>query len=222
VPKNEIVSAHDIVCMVGGASIDPAQIETVSAFVHKYIAVDAGADHLLQAGKLPVLVVGDLDSLSEHARATFADQLCLISDQNTTDFEKAVTEVSAKAIIALGFTGGRMDHTLSVLNALALHNVTNLLLVDADDVSFLARQGRTTLQLPIATRISLMPLDQATVSVDGVQWPFTDQLMGPTGFISPSNAVASDVVTIDVDGPVLITLPQSHLAIALQAVVPAR
>lgn len=221
-PMNEIVSAHDIVCLVGGASIDPAQIDAVSPFVDRYIAVDAGADHLLQAGRNPVLVIGDLDSLSEHASATFADRLCHISDTDTTDFEKAVTQFSAKAIIALGFTGGRMDHSLSVLNVLATRNATNVLLVDADDVSFLAKQGRSTLALPVGTRISFMPLDQATVSVGGVTWPFTNKVMRLGGFVSPSNTVSQDTVTIDVDGPLLVILPRAHLATSLQAVVPAK
>lgn len=221
VPLSKIVSDNDITCLVGGASIDPAQLEAVSPFVCKYIAVDGGADHLLSQQRIPLCVIGDLDSLSEHARATFADRLCHVPDQDTTDFEKAVTQVSAKAFIALGFTGGRIDHSLAVLSALATRQLTHVLLVDSVDVSFLAQQGRSTFALPIGSRISMMPLDQATVSVTGVTWPFADQLMRPTGFVSPSNAVSEDVVKIDVDGSLLITLPRAQLATALQSIVPA-
>ena len=216
-----IVSDPGIVCLVGGARLDPAEISRISSFVSRYIAVDGGADHLLGAGITPAAVIGDLDSLSEHARATFADQLCHIPEQATTDFEKALTRVSAPAVIALGFTGGRIDHALNVLNVMARYPARNVLLADADDVSFLARQGRTLLRLPMATRVSLMPLDAASVSVTGVQWPFADQKMTPTGFTSPSNAVAGDEVVIDAAGPLLITLPRAHLPAALKAVVPA-
>ena len=216
-----IVSDAGIVCLVGGARLDPAEICRISSFVSSYIGVDGGADHLLDAGITPAAVIGDLDSLSEHARATFAEQLCHISEQSTTDFEKALTRVSAQAVIALGFTGGRIDHALNVLNVMARYPAKKVLLADAEDVSFLAGQGRTVLRLPMATRLSLMPLDAARVSVTGVEWPFADQDMTPAGFISPSNAVAADEVLIDVAGPLLITLPRAHLAVALKAVVPA-
>ncbi len=216
-----IVSIHDIVGLVGGASIHPKEVAAISSFVDRYIAVDGGADHLLKAEKMPDAVIGDLDSLSDHARATFADRLCHISDQSTTDFEKAMTRLKARAVIALGFTGGRMDHVLAVLNVLVRYRDKRVILADADDVSFLAAQGQTTLQLPLGTRISLMPLDEARVSLTGVVWPFANVQMHPGGFVSPSNAVAADVVEIDAQGPALITLPRAHLAAALKAVVPA-
>ncbi len=220
-PIKQIVSDEGIVCLVGGARVDAAEIHQLSPFVSKYIAVDGGADSLLQAGITPAAVIGDLDSLSEHARATFADLLCHIPEQSTTDFEKALTRVSAAAVIALGFTGGRIDHALAVLNVVARYPDKKVLLADANDVSFMASQGRTVLHLPRQTRVSLMPLGTARVSVSGVQWPFSDQEMHPTGFISSSNAVADDAVVIDAAGPLLITLPRSHLAAALKAVVPA-
>ena len=220
-PIDGIVSIHDIVGLVGGASIHPHEVAAISPFVDRYIAVDGGADHILNAGKQPDVVIGDLDSLSEHARATFADRLCHISDQSTTDFEKAMIHLQALAIVAVGFTGGRMDHVLAVLNVLVRFPERRVILADADDVSFLAYQGQSKLHLPLGTRISLMPLDAARVSLDGVEWPFTDVQMHPGGFISPSNAVAGDQVTIDAQGPVLVTLPRAHLAAALKAVVPA-
>ena len=215
--QNKIVSADRIVCLVGGAPLETSTLDLISAFVDRYIAVDAGADHLLRAGIQPAVVVGDLDSLSRHARATFADVLCHISEQSTTDFEKALSRVAAPAIIAVGFTGGRIDHALAVLNVMARYSQQRVFLLDQDDVSFVAAQGQTYLDLPSGCRISMMPLGEASVSASGVVWPFSDQLMTPTGFISSSNAAAGGPITIDVDGPLLITLPQAHLEDALQA-----
>ncbi len=216
-----IVSIDDIVGLIGGASIHPEDIAGIFPFIDKYIAVDGGADHLLKAKKVPEAVIGDLDSLSDHARATFADRLCHISDQSTTDFEKAIMHLRARAMIALGFTGGRMDHVLSVLNVLTRYPDRRVILTDAHDVSFLGGQGQTMLHMPPGTRLSVMPLDTARVSLRGVVWPFEDMQMHPGGFVSPSNAVADDPVRIDVQGPVLVTLPRAHLAAALKAVVPA-
>lgn len=218
--QKPIVSVSKPVCLVGGAPIAQNSISAVFPFVSAFIGVDGGADHLLDAGISPAAVIGDLDSLSDKARATFADVLCAVAEQATTDFEKALTRVDAPAVLALGVTGGRIDHMLSVLNVMARHADRAVLLVDADDVSFLAPVGRCVLDLPPDSRISLMPIGRAKVSVSGVVWPFENQLMTPAGFTSPSNQV-KDGVVVETDGPVLITLPQACLPQALKAAVRA-
>jgi thiamine pyrophosphokinase len=69
------------------------------------------------------------------------------------------------------------------------------------------------------TRVSIMPMGEATVSVTGLRWAFSKMRMTPDGFASPSNAAAGGAVTIETDGPILVTLPRAHLAIAMKAVV---
>lgn len=220
-PIETIVSSSKLVCLVGGAPIAPDAIRSVFKGVAAFVGVDGGANHLLAAGVSPAAVIGDLDSLSDAARALFADQLCHVAEQSSTDFEKALTRVAAPVVLALGFTGGRMDHTLSVLNVMARYADRAVVLADGQDVCFVARQGRTTFATPARTRISVMPLGSATATVTGVVWPFADQPMTPDGFTSPSNAAAGGEVTLQVDGPVLITLPRAFLLTALQAVVRA-
>ncbi|SFR35505.1 thiamine diphosphokinase [Yoonia tamlensis] len=211
-----IVSRNHTVCLVGGARVNPQVITSILPIVDHFVAVDGGADHLLDAGISPRAVIGDLDSLSEHARATFAAQITHIPEQATTDFEKALTRVANPMIIALGFTGGRMDHILAVLNVLARNTARAVILLDETDLCFVARIGETRIAPPAGTRIALMPLAAARVTATGLRWSFADQDMHPTGFISSSNEVAGPV-TVQTDGPVLITLPAAHLQIAMQA-----
>lgn len=216
-----IVESHSPVCLVGGSAIADDAISAVFAHVSAFVGVDGGADHLLAASVTPVAVVGDLDSLSDRARAAFADRLCYVPEQSTTDFEKALVRVAAPVVLALGFTGGRIDHVLSVMNVLARFPDRAVILADEDDVCFAARPGRTVLDVEKGTRISLLPLGNATVSVTGVVWPFTAREMAPDGFSSPSNAALGGQVVIDADGPVLVTLPRLLLPAALQAAVRA-
>lgn len=220
-PYEPIVASDNPVCFVGGAAIAEDAISAVFAHVAAFIAVDGGADHLLAASVTPAAVVGDLDSLSDRARAIFADQLCHVAEQSTTDFEKALVRVAAPVVLALGFTGGRIDHMLSVLNVMARFWDRAIVLVDPNDVCFVARSGRTVFHADQGTRISLMPLGAATVSVSGVVWPFAATRMTPSGFTSPSNAALGGQVAIETDGPVLVTLPRLLLPTALQAAVRA-
>jgi len=216
-PNDPIVASDNPVCFVGGADIADDAISAVFAHVAAFVAVDGGADHLLAASVTPAAVVGDLDSLSDRARATFADQLCHVAEQSTTDFEKALVRVAAPLVLALGFTGGRIDHTLSVLNVMARFWDRAIVLADRKDVCFAARPGRTAFHADQGTRISVMPLGAATVSLSGVVWPFDATRMTPNGFTSPSNAALGGQVELQTDGPVLITLPRALLPTALQA-----
>ncbi|WP_375253870.1 thiamine diphosphokinase [Yoonia sp.] len=214
-----IITDCNTVCLVGGAAASPALISAINKRVDALVAVDGGADTLLQAGLTPRAVIGDLDSLSETAREKFAEQLWHIPEQSSTDFEKALTRIDAQTVIALGFTGGRLDHQLSVLSVMRRHAQRRVFVVDEYDVSTLVGVGQTTLHLPAGTRVSVTPITPAKVSLAGVQWPFADQPMEMAGFTSPSNAALGGDVTLMSDAPVLLTLPQEFLPTLLQAVV---
>ncbi|MEJ8559894.1 thiamine diphosphokinase [Yoonia sp. GPGPB17] len=216
-PNKTIVSSDKPVCLVGGAPIAKDAISAVLSLVECFVGVDSGTDHLLAANVTPAAVVGDLDSLSDQARAAFTGCLHHIAEQSTTDFEKALTRIDAPCILGLGFTGGRLDHTLSVLNVMAQHMDKAVILIDAEDVSFIAPLGRTAFQADRDTRVSITPVGMANVTVSGLQWPFQNMCMTLNGFSSPSNAASGGSISIDTDGPVLITLPRALLPIALQA-----
>ena len=217
-----IVSTSNIVCLVGGATVEKDAISAVFPNVDAFVGVDGGAEHLMRAGVAPAAVIGDLDSLGDHARATFADVLCHVAEQSTTDFEKAVLRVEAPLILGLGFTGGRIDHVLSALNVMARHIDRAIVLADVNDACFVTRIGQTVLDVPDGTRVSIMPLGPATVTSRGLEWSFDETLMTPDGFTSPSNAARAAKVTITTDGPVLVTLPRAFLPQALQAAVRAK
>lgn len=212
-----IVSISRPVCLVGGAPLSPTAVAAVAPLVGAFVAVDGGADHLMQAGITPAAVIGDLDSLSDQARDRFRDVLHQVAEQSTTDFEKALTRVASPLVFLLGMTGGRIDHMLSVLNVMARFAERAILLVDAEEVSFIAPFGTTVMDLPRDAAIALMPVGRAQVSATGLKWPFSDQPMTPDGFTSPSNRVDTGPVTITTDGPVLVTLPLAFLPQAVQA-----
>ena len=206
-----IVSDDKPVCLVGGAKIEKHSLSADFPFVNKFVGVDSGADKLLSAGVQPAAVIGDLDSISAQARATFADVVCHISEQETTDFEKALTRVVAPVVLALGFTGGRTDHSLAVLSVMARHSDRAVVLVDADDASFMAKPAGTDVSLPAGTRISLMPLADVTVTATGLRWPVVDMALAPAGKTSSSNEASGGPIHVQTSGPLLITLSLIHI-----------
>lgn len=88
----------------------------------KIICCDGAAIKLLQYGKEPYSIVGDLDSLPENLILQYSDRVFRDEDQETNDQTKAVLwchERNIKPVIILGATGLREDHTIGNISLLA-------------------------------------------------------------------------------------------------------
>ena len=153
--------------LVAGDRPLPATVEDLAndALV---IGADGGGERLLAAGIEPDVVVGDLDSLSAVAQKRFSDRLVRDSAPDSSDLEKAVawarTE-GADDIVVIGWSGGRLDHTLAAL-ALAFEGVQ----LHDDRFLVTAVAGSAEITAQPGTLFSLMALPEAVVSVGGAHW----------------------------------------------------
>ena len=153
--------------LVAGDRPLPATVEDLAndALV---IGADGGGERLLAAGIEPDVVVGDLDSLSAVAQKQFSDRLVRNSAPDSSDLEKAVawarTE-GADDIVVIGWSGGRLDHTLAAL-ALAFEGVQ----LHDDRFLVTAVAGSAEITAQPGTLFSLMALPEAVVSVNGARW----------------------------------------------------
>ena len=215
-----IVHSFDPVVLVGASEVDSQDLNILQSYTPIWVAVDGGADHLLAAGIKPACVIGDLDSLSDVARTAFAGILHRVPEQDTVDFEKALSHVDAPLVFAIGFSGGRLDHTLAVLHVMGRLRDRAVIVIGADDVCAVIPAGGLTLDgLEPGSRISVMPLIPAKVTESGLRWPIDNRTLAPMGFTSPSNAVAAPVVSLTADAPVLLVLPKQALQILAKAMM---
>ena len=215
-----IVHSSDPVALVGGADLGPQDLNILQSYAPSFVGVDGGADHLLTAGIRPVAVIGDLDSISDGARLEYSDLLHHVCEQDTVDFEKAWRLVDAPIVFAVGFSGGRLDHTLAVLNVMGRFGGRRLILIGTEDVTAIVpRDGMVLNGLVTGSRLSLMPLATARVSAKGMRWPVDDQVFDTLRFTSPSNEVVGPVVTLSAEGPVLLVLPRRSLDAMVKAMM---
>jgi|TARA_B110000977_G_scaffold201121_1_gene294246 thiamine pyrophosphokinase len=215
-----IVHSSDPVALVGGADLGPQDLNILQSYAPSFVGVDGGADHLLTAGIRPVAVIGDLDSISDGARLEYSDLLHHVCEQDTVDFEKAWRLVDAPIVFAVGFSGGRLDHTLAVLNVMGRFGGRRLILIGTEDVTAIVpRDGIVLNGLGTGSRLSLMPLATARVSATGMRWPVDDQVFDTLRFTSPSNEVVGPVVTLSAEGPVLLVLPRRSLDAMVKAMM---
>jgi thiamine pyrophosphokinase len=184
------------------------------------VAADGGADAAMAAGRMPERVIGDMDSLSDAARAAFADRLMLAAEQDSTDFAKALGLSPAPWSLAVGFIGARVDHFLACLSTMAATGASAVLLSDEDCICL--APPRLELQVTAGTRVSLWPLARAEGHSRGLHWPIDGLTLEPTGRVGTSNR-ATGPVTLDVaGGPMAVILPAAALDAMLDGLGHAR
>ncbi len=198
--------------LVGGAPVAKDTLDRALHHAPRLVAVDGGADHVLAVGRIPTRVVGDMDSLSDAARAVFADVLQPIAEQDSTDFAKALRTSDAPWSIGVGFIGARVDHFLACLTELARRRAAApcILLGEEDCVCVLP--SRAMLSLPVGTRLSLWPMGPVTGRSTGLEWPIDGLDFGPATRVGTSNRTVAPLVTLACDGgPMILILPSGAL-----------
>lgn len=86
------------------------------------VCCDGATAKLLDFGREPIAIVGDMDSIPAVLKAQFAAKIHQVSEQETNDLTKAVDYCITQGfdeIAILGATGLREDHTLGNIALLA-------------------------------------------------------------------------------------------------------
>ena len=89
---------------------------------HLVVAADSGADIARSLGLTPDVIVGDFDSVTPAGAAAAAEQRRFSTDKDATDLALALAEArdrGATDITVVGGAGGRLDHFLANVAALA-------------------------------------------------------------------------------------------------------
>jgi thiamine pyrophosphokinase len=216
-----IVDSPDGVTLVGGGPVQARLLGMALRRAPVLVAADGGADRALAAGHVPVAVIGDFDSLSAEARRRIPpDRQHRIAEQETTDFDKALRSIAAPFVLALGFAGARIDHSLAVFNTLLRHPGRVCIVLGAEDAVFLCPPD-LTLRLPVGDRLSLFPMGAVRGTSDGLRWPIDGIALAPDGAVGTSNAVSAPTVRLRVDAArLLVILPRQRLDAVLDALLP--
>lgn len=216
-----IVFSDEPVLLVGGAHGDNRQLSDLLDEVVTVVAADSGADWLRAVGRVPDALIGDLDSVSDAGRDAVPHH-CVhqITEQNSTDFDKAVRSISAPLIIGIGFLGGQVDHLLAAMTVLVRYPDRAIVLVGEKDVVAHLPPG-IDLPLAVGTRVSLFPMCTISGRSTGLHWPIDGLTLAPDRRVGTSNR-ADGPVSLRVDGPgLLLILPLSERGALERALVQA-
>ncbi|GMG84710.1 thiamine diphosphokinase [Paralimibaculum aggregatum] len=215
----------EAVCLIGGGPLDAGLLARAERLAPVLVAADRGADRLLELGRRPALVIGDMDSISDLAAwQAGPTEVLHLAEQDTTDFEKCLYATEAPLYLALGFTGGRMDHTLAVFHALlARPGKRVVVLGEGEAMTFLPPGRGLRLAARPGMRVSVFPFAETTgILSEGLEWPVAGLTFAPGRQSGTSNRAVAETVALGVDrGGALLILPEAALGTLLAALAAA-
>jgi thiamine pyrophosphokinase len=207
-----IVHSSGPIALLGGGQASAADIAEALTFTQILVAVDGGLVAALAAGVMPDAVIGDMDSAPPEALARVpAARQHLVSEQHSTDFDKALRHTDASVRIGAGFCGGRMDHQLAVLHTLLVHADRPCILLADAEIIMLAPPA-LSLEMVAGDVVSLFPLCPVAGRSTGLEWPIDGLVFDPAVRVGTSNR-ATGAVTLALEGPgMLLIVPRRYLA----------
>jgi thiamine pyrophosphokinase len=173
------------------------------------IAADSGWEHALASGRVPQVLIGDMDSISqEHlqdARSRDVDIIEHPADKDHTDTELALQfaeSLSCENIHVVTGGGDRFDHVLSMIHSLVSfsENATVTAHIGQSFVRIVTPREKVSLPTHRNDTVSLIPLGGHArgVTTSGLKWNLTRSTLRAFASRGVSNVAQSPNVTISV------------------------
>jgi len=215
-----IVSNSEPVTLVGGGEASLADLAEALALAPLCVAADGGARLALEAGVDVAAVIGDFDSVGAQLSQIPASRHIKITEQDSIDFDKALRHITAPVVVAVGFTGGRLDHQLAALHVLMAYPDRPCVLMGETEVTFVC-PPQVTLPLQAGDVVSLFPMAGVHGTSRGLKWEIDGLLFDPMVKIGTSNAATGPVAMTMTAPAMLVVLPRARLAAITQVLAHA-
>jgi thiamine pyrophosphokinase len=199
-----------------GGAIHTSPSPDVDAYV---IAADSGYDHAIALGHRVDVLVGDLDSISQHGLAHAETGGVEIRRhppaKDATDLELAVDAAihrGASAIDIYGGEGGRLDHLLGVAAGLTHNRWKDDVVTwhtEHATVRPLIDGGHLHVDSPIGTTVSLIVVsDSVGVTTQGLRWHLAGEDLVRGTSRGLSNEVAQLPASVSLDSGAILVVTE--------------
>ena len=197
--------------VTGGDGPDAARLGELAS-PRLIVAADSGADIARNLGLRVDVIVGDFDSVSAATAEIVAERRRFPADKDATDLALALAEArdrGAASVTVIGGAGGRLDHFVANVAALASDDLAD---VQVDALMGVARLWvvRSHRAIP-GTPGGLLSLQAfggpATgIRTSGLRWPLAGDTLEPGSTRGISNVFCASEATVSVGSGVLIAI----------------
>lgn len=198
--------------VIAGGSVHAGLLQCELATADIVICADSGAERLAGSGRMPDLVIGDMDSISplllnQIGLSAGIEIIRAYAEKDETDAELALDEAIARGageVVLLGALGGRMDHALGNMMLLVRASKRNIRAVIKDEgCEIFAATGEVEIAGQLGGTVSLLPAGSG-VSVrylDGLKYGTKEPLPLPIDSpVGVSNVMTAEMAHVVIDG----------------------
>ena len=160
--------------------------------------------------KMPTVIIGDLDSLSEATRAAGTRKgQCVVhvAEQDTNDLEKAIAYCACrqwKNPIIVGAVGKREDHMIGNIFRGLAHGLE----IVTDRGRFMPVNGKKTLRTGKGAAVSIFAPDADTrMTSKGLEWPL-DEVEFKNLYCATLNRASAASITVTSTKPVYVYIEE--------------
>ncbi len=198
-----------VILAAGDFPTHPVPLAALEGAAH-VVCCDSAAERLLDYGREPDAVVGDMDSLPPALRQHLGDRVHHVAEQDDNDLAKAFRFALSQGwrdLVILGATGRREDHTLG--NIAWLADFAPL----ADSVEMITDYGLFRAYLPPMARFRAAPGMQVSIfSFDpsdpltgtGLKFPVENLCLKRWWTAALNEAVADEITLSFATGPLIV------------------
>lgn len=182
---------------------DLSLLKEEAASADRIVCADGGALYLSEAGILPDVLLGDMDSIAPEKERELRDRgveiLVHPAEKDDTDMALAVrylAEQGAGELHILGGTGSRIDHMLgnALLVSYAAEKGIRIELIDENNVITALRTETVSKKREY---LSVIPLDETVVvSLKGVKYPLDTHTIRRGSSLGISNEILEDTCDV--------------------------
>lgn len=176
-----------------------------------YIGVDKGVEYLLKQGIQPVLAIGDMDSLEDHALLEKLDIQQFSPIKDDTDTALALKYAFSKGydeIDLYGVTQKRMDHFLAVICLLEKYQDKHIVIYDQYNQIQVLLPGIHRIEKNDTHYFSLFAFDESIITLKNCHYPLDHYLLKRNDPLCVSNQMTSTYTMIETSQPILLILSQ--------------
>ena len=197
--------------VAGGDPQDPALLAELRP-PRLVVAADSGADIACSLGLVPDVIVGDFDSVTPAGAAAARERRSFPADKEATDLELALAEArdrGAESITVVGGAGGRLDHFLANVAALAGDDLAS---VRVDALMGAARlwvvRRREAIGGKPGELVTLLPYGGPATGVrtTGLRWALAGETLPAGSTRGVSNVFIATEATVSVESGVLVAV----------------
>lgn len=174
-----------------------------------WIGVEKGCLILIERGIIPLICIGDFDSILAEEKEMIKEYNCLFlnTDKNETDAEVAINYAINKGydtINIYGATGGRLDHFIANLK-LVYRYQENIILHDEKNKIFKLEKGKYEVKKDNYKYLSLFCFKDCQVTLKNTKYLLDNRHLTSNDIYTISNEIENEFCLIEVkEGKVLI------------------